>query len=36
MLLRLLALEAGNHGLKNLQSLDFSKPKTNYPHIDIL
>jgi hypothetical protein len=29
VLLQLLALEAGNHGLKNLQSLDFAKPKTS-------
>jgi hypothetical protein len=36
VLLRLLAQEAGNHGLKNLQSLDFAKPKTGYPQIDIL
>jgi len=36
VLLRLLAPEAGNHRLKNLQSLDFAKPKTGYPQIDIL
>jgi len=36
VLLRLLAPEAGNHGLKNLQSLDFAKPKPGYPQIDIL
>jgi hypothetical protein len=36
VLLRLLALEAVNHGLKNLQSLDFAKPKPGYPQIDIL
>jgi hypothetical protein len=36
VLLRLLDLEAGNHRLKNLESLDFAKPKTNYPQIDIL
>jgi len=36
VLLRLLAQEAGNHGLKNLQSLDFAKPETGYPQIDIL
>jgi hypothetical protein len=35
-LLRLLAQEAGNHGLNNLQSLDFAKPETGYPQIDIL
>jgi len=35
-LLRLLDLEAGNHGLKNLQSLDFTKPETGYLQIDIL
>jgi hypothetical protein len=29
-------LEARNHGLKNLQSLDFAKPETGYPQIDIL
>jgi len=36
VLLRLLASEAGNHGLKNLQSLDFAKPEPSYLHIDIL
>jgi hypothetical protein len=36
VLLRLLAPESGNHRLKNLQSLDFAKPKTGYPQIDIL
>jgi hypothetical protein len=36
VLRRLLAQEAGNHRLKNLQSLDFAKPKTGYPQIDIL
>jgi hypothetical protein len=36
VLLRLLAPEAGNHGLKDLQSLDFAKPDTGYPQIDIL
>jgi hypothetical protein len=35
-LLQLLASEAGNHGLKNLQSLDFAKPEPGYPQIDIL
>jgi hypothetical protein len=36
VLLRLLAQEAGNHELKILQSLDFAKPETGYPQIDIL
>jgi len=36
VLLQLLASEAGNHGLKNLQSLDFAKPETGYPQIDFL
>jgi hypothetical protein len=36
VLLRLLDLEAGNHRLTNLQSLDFAKPETNYPQTDIL
>jgi hypothetical protein len=36
VLLQLLALEARNHGLKNLQSLDFVKPETCYPQIYIL
>jgi hypothetical protein len=36
VLLRLLAQEAGNHILKILQSLDFAKPETGYPQIDIL
>jgi hypothetical protein len=36
VLLRLLAPEAGNHGLKYLQSLDFAKPETGYLQIDIL
>jgi hypothetical protein len=31
VLLRLLALEAGKQGLKNLQSLDFAKLETGYP-----
>jgi hypothetical protein len=35
-LLRLLASKAGNHRLKNLQLLDFTKPETGYPQIDIL
>jgi hypothetical protein len=36
LLLQLLDLETGNHGLKNLQSLDIAKPKPGYPQIDIL
>jgi hypothetical protein len=36
VLLQLLDLEAGNHKLKNPQSLDFAKPETGYPQIDIL
>jgi hypothetical protein len=36
VLLRLLAQEAGNNELKILQSLDFAKPETCYPQIDIL
>jgi len=36
VLLRLLAQEVGNHGLKILQSLDFAKPETGYPQINIL
>jgi hypothetical protein len=36
VLLRLLDLEAGNHGLENLQSLYFAKPELGYPQIDIL
>jgi len=36
VLLRLLAPGAGNHGLKNLQSLDITKPEPGYPQIDIL
>jgi hypothetical protein len=36
VLLRLLDLEAGNHGLRDLQSLDFTKPEPGYPQIDIL
>jgi hypothetical protein len=36
VLLQLLVLKAGNHGLKNLHSLDFAKPKTGYSQIDIL
>jgi hypothetical protein len=36
VLLQLLAPEAENQGLKNLQSLDFAKPETGYPQIDIL
>jgi hypothetical protein len=36
VLLRLQAPEAGNHGLKNLQSLDFARPEPGYPQIDIL
>jgi hypothetical protein len=36
VLLRLLALEAGNHGPKNFQSLDFARPEPGYPQIDIL
>jgi hypothetical protein len=32
----LLAPKAGNHGLKNLQSLDCAKPELGYPQIDIL
>jgi hypothetical protein len=36
VLLRLLDLEAGNHGLNNLQSLDFAKPETSYSQTDIL
>jgi len=30
VLLWLLALEGGNHGLKNHQSLDFTKPEPGY------
>jgi len=33
VLLQLLAPEVGNHGLKNLQSLDFTKPETGYLQI---
>jgi hypothetical protein len=36
VLLRLLAPETGNHGLKNLQSLDFVRAKPSYSQIDIL
>jgi len=37
LLLWLLAPEARNHRLeKKLQSLDFAKPETGYPQIDIL
>jgi hypothetical protein len=36
VLLQLLAPEAGNHGLKNLQSLVFAWPELGYPQIDIL
>jgi hypothetical protein len=36
VLLRLLAPEAGNHGLKNIQSFDIAKPEPGYPKIDIL
>jgi hypothetical protein len=36
VLLQLLAPEAGNLGLKNLQSLDFARPEPGYPQIDIL
>jgi hypothetical protein len=36
VLLRLLAPEAENHGMENLQSLDFAKPEIGYPQIDIL
>jgi hypothetical protein len=36
VLLRPLAQEAGNHGLKNLQSLDIAKPEPVYMQIDIL
>jgi hypothetical protein len=36
VLLRLLVPKAGNHGLKNLHSLDFAKLETGYPQIDIL
>jgi hypothetical protein len=36
VLLRLLALEARNHGLKNLQLLVFARPEPGYPQIDIL
>jgi hypothetical protein len=36
VLLQLLDLEARNHGLENLQSLDFAKPEPGYPQIDIL
>jgi endo-1,4-beta-mannosidase len=36
VLLRLLAPEAGNHGLKNLQPLVFAWPEPGYPQIDIL
>jgi hypothetical protein len=36
VLLRLLGPKVGNHGLRNLQSLDFAKPEPGYPKIDIL
>jgi hypothetical protein len=36
VLLWLLAQEPGNHKLKNIQSIDFAKPETGYPQIDIL
>jgi hypothetical protein len=36
VLLWLLDLEAENHGLENLQLLDFAKPEPGYPQIDIL
>jgi hypothetical protein len=36
VLLRLIAQEDGNHGLKILQSLDFARPEPGYPQIDIL
>jgi hypothetical protein len=36
VLLRLLAPKAGNHRLKNLQSLEFAIPETDYPQIEIL
>jgi hypothetical protein len=36
VLLRLLASEAVNHGLKKLQSFDFAKPEPGYPQIDVL
>jgi hypothetical protein len=36
VLLRLLDLEAGDHGLKNFQFLYFANPETDYPQIDII
>jgi hypothetical protein len=36
VLLRLLPLEARNHGQKNLQSLVFEKPEPGFSQIDIL
>jgi hypothetical protein len=36
VLLRLLDLEAGNKGLKNIQSLDIAKLEPGYPQMDIL
>jgi hypothetical protein len=36
VLLRLLAPEAVNHGLKKFQSLDFARLEPGYPQIDIL
>jgi hypothetical protein len=35
VLLLLLILASRNHRLKYLYSLDFAKPKTGYPQIDI-
>jgi hypothetical protein len=36
VLLWLQVPKAGNHGLKNLQSLDFAKPEIGYPQINFL
>jgi hypothetical protein len=36
VLLQLLALEAEQPWIKNLQSLEFAKPETDHPQIEIL